>query len=76
MVRCSFTFFPAEGLWVRQDGAVACNELCVGPAASCDLRRAVVESSSFVVGCAGWALHRLRCWVIRILQVAERGDAG
>ena len=48
----------------------------MGPAASCDLRRAVVESSSFAVGCAGWALHRLRCWVMRILQVAERGDAG
>ena len=52
------------------------NELCVGPAAPCDLRRAVVESSSFAVGCAGWALHRLRCWVMWILQVAERGDAG
>ena len=66
----------ARGLQVRQDGAVACDELCVGPAASCDLRRAVVEPSSFVVGCAGWALHRLRCWVMWILQVAERGDAG
>ena len=40
------------------------------------LRRAVVESSSFAVGRAGWALHRLRCWVMWILQVAERGDAG
>ena len=59
-----------------KNGAVACNELCVGPAASCDLRRAVVESSSFAVGRAGWALHRLRCWVMWILQVAERGDAG
>ena len=36
----------------------------------------VVESSSFAVGRVGWALHRLRCWVMRILQVAERGDAG
>ena len=48
----------------------------MGPAAACDLRRAVVESSSFAVGRAGWALHRLRCWVMWILQVAERGDAG
>ena len=61
---------------VRQDGAVACNELCVGPAASCDLRRAVVESSSFASGRADWALRRLRGWVIWVLQIAERGDAG
>ena len=60
----------------RLANTVACNELCVGPAASCDLRRAVVESSSFAVGRAGWALRRLRCWVIWVLQVAGRGDAG
>ena len=47
----------------------------MGPAASCDLRRAVVESSSFAVGRADWALRRLRGWVIWVLQIAERGDA-
>ena len=60
----------------RLANTAGCVRLCVRPAASCDLRRVVVESSSFAVGRAGWALHRLRCWVMWDLQVAERGDAG
>ena len=31
-----------------------------------------VEPSSFAPGCAGWALRRLRGWVIRVWQIAER----
>ena len=48
----------------------------MGPAASCHLWWVVVESSSFASGRAAWALRRLRGWVIRVLQIAERGDAG
>ena len=44
----------------------------MGPAASCHLWWVVVESSSFAPGCAGWALRRLRGWVIRVWQIAER----
>ena len=42
----------------------------------CHLWWVVVESSSFASGRAGWALRRLRGWVIRVLQIAECGDAG